>query len=1462
MRAQLLAFAVAVAASLLIVSPGSGSWTSAGEQARAGAGGRSTGADRRELPALRTRTSRTYVDEESGLRVAEISTAPLNYRGPGGDWLPIDNTLVADGGGFRNRASDVTVRLPGDLASAAVLEQGGARVAFALEGGVGRASVRGAEARYQAGQGVEVVYEPLSDGLKETVVLADASTPPVFGFSLELSQGLSAREFAEGGVEVVDATGAARFVFSPPVMVDAAGVGSSDVSLRLVGAAGLQRLVLSADRAWLAAPERRFPVRIDPTILTVNPTSDCTIRQATPDSSDCTGSLLEVGSTGSAASRALLKFDISSIPKEVVVLNAELELYLDSRSTTNAATVDVHALTRAFTSSATWNRYDGTNSWTSPGGDYLSPPAASRVDPQPAGSPQDWYPTKLVQEWVDGTRTNNGFLLKTANEGVNQLYRFRSVENAPKPELDVYYEHRLGIYRQFTYESQQLGDRREIAVNVANGNLTVHETDFHVAGIAGHDLVFERWFNSLATGDRRFGNRWDSTNLISIRQVYDDGSVAVTLPTGYTVPFIKNSDGSFTTPTAVDATLTKTGTAPVTWTLKFNKTGLQYVFNDPEGDGAHIEQIKDQNGNVLRMVTSSFEDTRLRHHTITSSGTNLIQQFTDDTGRTYQYGYDGDNLTSYTDPDNKTTTYAYNATSGNLTRITDALGNQTRFTWRSDGRIDTVKRVTNNSTGAGLITSYQYPAVDSACPSDSLGKTISTDPRGNTTTYCYDRELRVTKTIDDLGRSDSTSRSPNGDITSGTNKAGGIMDATYDTTNNLIQVQGPLNGTGQRATSSWLYQDASHPFYPTAYTNPQQKRWNYAYDTSGNLCAKTEGVPSSTVTCTAGAGQGQNPVKFTYNANGTAATATDAKSNVTTYGYNGQAELTSIDYPGSGAGSLGTQTFTYDSLSRLSTYTDGKGQTTTVEYDPIDRIKKLTYHDASTTTFTYDANGNLLTRVDSFGGTSTYGYDKLNRLTSEQKQGKTITYTYYPDGLLNTLVDASGTVTYGYDDADRVNSIDEPHATPITVSYPSETRAVLAYPNTVSETMDYDDSGRLTQIEAKKGATTLTRYSYTYTYQDGGGQTQDGGLRGTVTDKDGNLTTFTYDTVGRLTRAQTTGPSPSDYQYSYDANGNRTLQIAPTGTTRYAYDVANQLCWTATGTGTTSCGSPPVGATTYTFDAAGNETQNSLGIQLGYNIRNQNTSQKPVGGSAVTLQYAGPTNLERTFYGTTEYVETKLGLSREGATVYYTRTPEGQALTQRRGSTFATHSYYLHDGLGSVVAQTSSTGTVQDRYTYDPFGAIVSEGTSVPNSIRFASGHYNATQKLYKFGLRYYDPSIGRWTQQDALNEPLETRGWNLYAYAADDPVNLIDPAGTCILCSDPLGIGGFVEENVESIVEGIAAAGVAATCIHVGLDAFEAGAVAGAATGPADPAVAIGAGLAGCAIGIVAETELHDALG
>jgi len=83
------------------------------------------------------------------------------------------------------------------------------------------------------------------------------------------------------------------------------------------------------------------------------------------------------------------------------------------------------------------------------------------------------------------------------------------------------------------------------------------------------------------------------------------------------------------------------------------------------------------------------------------------------------------------------------------------------------------------------------------------------------------------------------------------------------------------------------------------------------------------------------------------------------------------------------------------------------------------------------------------------------------------------------------------------------------------------------------------------------------------------------------------------------------------------------------------------------------------------------------------------------------------------------------------------------------------------------------------KKTYDPYGQVTAStgNAAAGNPFRFAGGYQDPTG-LSQFGQRYYDPTLGRWTQQDDLNVIGDPANGNRYTYTGDDPVNNIDPSG------------------------------------------------------------------------------------
>jgi RHS repeat-associated protein len=292
--------------------------------------------------------------------------------------------------------------------------------------------------------------------------------------------------------------------------------------------------------------------------------------------------------------------------------------------------------------------------------------------------------------------------------------------------------------------------------------------------------------------------------------------------------------------------------------------------------------------------------------------------------------------------------------------------------------------------------------------------------------------------------------------------------------------------------------------------------------------------------------------------------------------------------------------------------------------------------------------------------------------------------------------------------------------------------------------------------------------------------------------------------LNRLTGAS----GPTAYSYGYDANGNLTNDNGVT----QSFNAANELT--------------QAGPTTYSFDANGNETGNSAGLTLSYNPKNQTTA---IG--SLSMAYTGATQTERVTAGSTNFTYNVLGCGGSSTGVAsntsFTRDNKGQLVEERLpGTPNYVPYYYLFDGLGSVVGLTDSTGNVVNTYSYQPYGKLASSTGSVANPWLFAGGYLDSSNGLYKFGMRYYDPSAARWTQEDSEAGP------NLYAYVNGNPINYVDPTGAGIL-GDCLkwGIGAAITSGIAGVV-GAEAVAIFTTGGLASLPAVVAGGVGGAVGG------------------------------
>lgn len=588
------------------------------------------------------------------------------------------------------------------------------------------------------------------------------------------------------------------------------------------------------------------------------------------------------------------------------------------------------------------------------------------------------------------------------------------------------------------------------------------------------------------------------------------------------------------------------------------------------------------------------------------------------------------------------------------------------------------------------------------------------------------------------------------------------------------------------------------------------------------------------------------------------------KGNVTSYSYNAAGNLTTMTPPAP----LGAHTFVYDAAGRKVSEHDGRGNTAYTCYDQDDRITQVSYTTTaacaspSGVTYTYDPAGNQTSRVTAATGTTvTWTYDALNRPTAQADSAGSSSTTYDPASNVLTFTDNGGTTTYTYDATNNVATLAEPGGTcPTGTTTPNITKCTLfsynknnkrlatKLPNGVVNTTHYDHSSRIDNVNATKGTTTSVDRGYVY---DNAGA--DSGLIRAMKNTVANTNTvYTYDAVNRLAgdtvKTGTTagaGTSVSSNSYLYDLNGNMTKQVTGGTTTYYGYNAADQMCWSATLTGT-GCTTPPSG-TEFTYDGNGNTLtgDTTTGTNTWTNYDQQATTT--VGG-AQSYTYAGTTNTQRVTAGSVTFTNSLLGqVSSQaggGPTNEYVRDPDGTLIALQTGGNSY---YYTLDNIGSVLQLTDNTGVPAAAYTYNPYGKTTGAtgNLATQNPYRYASGYTDNTG-LIKFGARYYNPTLARFTQAD----PSGQEG-NAYTYAGDNPTKHTDPSGLNWIDS-ALGVAATVLSVGATIADAVGAEpiglglGVAATGADLAKTAADCtgvgdGSCAGSAAATAVSAVSFG---------------------
>ena len=142
----------------------------------------------------------------------------------------------------------------------------------------------------------------------------------------------------------------------------------------------------------------------------------------------------------------IIRFALTSLPSNAVVVEAKLSLWAISQSNDNPATVGLYQLNRSWNANeVTWQQATTEQTWNQPGANGVPSDRSDHpYDVQEVSQTAQWYEwdlTALVSSWLFDPASNDGLVLKAFAEP-RVLYAFASADyNNPeaRPKLTIRY---------------------------------------------------------------------------------------------------------------------------------------------------------------------------------------------------------------------------------------------------------------------------------------------------------------------------------------------------------------------------------------------------------------------------------------------------------------------------------------------------------------------------------------------------------------------------------------------------------------------------------------------------------------------------------------------------------------------------------------------------------------------------------------------------------------------------------------------------------------------------------------------------------------------------------------------------------------------------------------------------------------------------------------------------------------
>jgi RHS repeat-associated protein len=964
-------------------------------------------------------------------------------------------------------------------------------------------------------------------------------------------------------------------------------------------------------------------------------------------------------------------------------------------------------------------------------------------------------------------------------------------------------------------------------ISTVTGNNYHDETDFFIKG-RGLDYTFTRTYNSAqqtTSVDGILGTGWTHSYAMKLKSndwgdcpdcsagtgpgLRPENGNGITASISYIderggehLYLINETTKAVTSPHGEFDTLSNNTPSAGFHTLTF-RNGVKYVFQTTSGVlntspniTARLVNIQDPYGNVLNLSYNALGQlTQVRDNLNIASRTGLtfayfsngrLQSVSDWTNRMWQYSYDANgNLSFVLNPLNQKITYSYqdggvgngphDLTGVILPTLRNGQNVQTAFQYYRNGRAFSQK----NALGQGENLEYDL----------FRRRTSVTDPRGAVRAHTYDANGALTQLEE-----------PDGGVLLFSNQSDGLRYQKYDAqgyaTNYSYRSDRSFNSASDNGGNVTREHDATAHDIDTDYgiydqvaavkdKNGHNRRFVYAtatnatacggdikgklkesradlngqldmllaqyyYDSFGNPCVTREFIEAG------------NASRFRQTDS-----YFDAVNLYPDYKVIHQSnDLTRpylyIDY-------------SYDSLGRLSSESlflpDPNDsnllfQTTSYEYDAMDRVTKVTNPRGDIRETVYDANGQVYQEKDwhlQADGlsyviriTATHQYDAADRrIATTDILGKTTNFAYDEAGNPIKVTDANGHATqYEYDAMNRKTAVIDGNGQRTETKYDLAGHAI-AITNDNGETIksEYDPLGRLAKAISPLAYETRFQYDFNGNLTcliDANALSNSGDPGHQPVNLQGCTETRVYDELNRLT--QTTDAQGNITVTSYDLLGNRTtLTDAVSHITTFNYDDLGRMTQIIDPLIETPVDKVQV----FTYDQASNlltkTDRKGQVTQYTYDRLNRNTQ---------TLHLIDNSTESTTYDAYGDLIETQ-----NGAITYTYAYTDKHQLQSKTDSRLNKSESWTYDPVGNIQTKTDYQGDLT-TYQYDSANRMTAETNPAYLQVGY---HYDDAGRLLdrilSNGARthYGWDSGGRLTQLQNTSSTGQTVNNNTY---------------------------------------------------------------------------------------------------